>query len=89
MTRVMPSPVSFLARRVGGRALPWLTVLEAARTIYRRGQRGWRELSASEQAEMRRILREARDAPGAVSPRDRSELRRIVFKALRKAASPL
>ena len=80
----MPGLPSRLAAR--GRALPWLTLLQIARAIVDRSRRGWNELSAREQGELRRLLRKSKGRRANLTEREVRELRRIVWKAAKAAA---
>ncbi len=73
----LPVRVAQLARRVR-----WVYVLEAARWIYAHGREGWERLSAQERRELGRLVRKTRGRPGALTPSEREELRRIVVKAV-------
>jgi hypothetical protein len=57
-------------------------VLTTALRIGQEGQRRWHRLSKAERDEVNRLARKSRGGIGALSERDRRELRRIVWKAL-------
>jgi hypothetical protein len=82
----MPRLPSFLARRIGGKAIPWLTYYEVARQIVGRGHSAWSALTPAERRELQRVVTGFRGRPGSVPERDRREVRRIVIKAVKAAA---
>lgn len=65
-----------------GRTVQWGLVLSAARVVLQAANRGWKGLTRGEQEELRRLTGKARAGPRALTPRERSEL----FRILRKAA---
>lgn len=79
-------PWTRLAAR-GGRNVPWVRALMIGRVIVERVGPAWRSLDRAEQQELVRIVKRARMGPGAVSPTERAELRRIVTKAARAGAT--
>ncbi len=71
----MPNPLRLAMR---GRGTPGRTALGLARQIVERGHSGWSALTPAERAELTHLVRASRGRPGALSPRDRDELRRLV-----------
>jgi len=57
-------------------------VLTTALRIGQEGQRRWQRLNKAERDEVNHLARKSRGGIGALSERDRRELRRIVWKAL-------
>ena len=69
-----------------GRGMPWLTALSVARQVVERGHSGWSALTPAERSELTRLVRASRGRPGALTARDRDELRRLVTIAGRASA---
>ena len=68
-----------LPRRPG--QIPWQVVLTVAMQIVQQGKRRWDRLDQREQRELIATVRKSRGRAGNLTPRERSELRRIVWKA--------
>ena len=64
------------------RTLPWQAILTVGLQIAREGRKRWDRLSQREQRELNRIVRKSKGMPANITPGERAELRRIVWKAL-------
>jgi hypothetical protein len=64
------------------RRIPWATVITVGTAVAREAPRRWERLTKREQQELVRILRKFRGRPGNVTPAERDEARRIVWKAI-------
>jgi hypothetical protein len=71
-----------LPRGPGGRPIPWNTVLALGLRIAQEGRRRWDRLSRHEQQRLMALLRKSRGRLGMLHERERTELRRIVWKAI-------
>lgn len=71
-----------------GKFVPWLVLLQYARLVLARAQKGYTELSDHERGELARIVRKSKGLRRNVTDREFAELRRLVGKALKAAALP-
>ncbi|HLM49822.1 MAG TPA: hypothetical protein VK279_04680 [Solirubrobacteraceae bacterium] len=62
--------------------IPWAMLLELGRWVYFHGRTAYARLNEHERQELPRLLRQSRGRPGNLTDRERSELRRIVTKAV-------
>ena len=61
--------------------IPWKLVMTVGLRIAQEGRRRWERLSQREQREVVRIVRKSRGRAGNLTPAERAELRRLVWKA--------
>jgi hypothetical protein len=77
-----------VVRRTGPRkAIPWLAYYEIARTGMARARSGWYALTPAERQRLQVIIRDSHGRPSAVPADQRREVRQLVAKAIKGAAS--
>jgi len=78
----MPQP-----RRLPTRSeIPWAELRRRAAVVYRWLQAGWNELSASERAEVGRLLRKSRGRPRHLTKEEAKRLGQLAGRAASAAA---
>jgi hypothetical protein len=62
--------------RLGGRAIPWLVLLELAQAA----QRHWNHLTPGERAHLTALIKKSAGRPGNLTARDKDDVKRLVGK---------
>ena len=64
-----------------GRAVNWLALYETSKLIYKHGRQRWDNLSASERAEIGRMVRKSKGRRANLTDSERDRLWKLVKKA--------
>jgi len=62
--------------RLGGRAIPWLVLLELAQVA----QRHWNNLTPGERAHLTALIKKSGGRPGNLTARDKDDVKRLAGK---------